>query len=192
MNRFQVFSCVDFEEDGYDGPVVALGCVADPTFMLFFPITKEQGKVINYVLNSDEEYDINSKVLGIYKTMLDSWSAGDRFLSGVIMDSVYDPEDEEDILMIRIALSDHTGSLDSLVRVNFLHAILLASMERADIIVSDSCLARMMPHNEDDDNEKRIHKKRHNPKEFPEDKDIIGIAKKIMSGKIKDNKGKTK
>jgi len=185
MNRFRIFSCINFDEDDYDGPVVILACAVDPSFMLFFPITDEQAEVINHVLNSeDDSYDINSKVLGIYKTMIDSWKSSDRFLSGIIMDSIYDEESEDETLFIRLALSDHNGELDSLVHVNFLHAILLAAMEKSDIVVSDQFLDKMMPAEEKE--ERTIESKRKN---FPEDNDIMNIANKIMSGQVR-NEGK--
>ena len=189
MNRFRVVSCIDFDEGKhYEGPVVIMACSVDPSFMLFFPVAEEQAEVINYVLNSGgEEYDINSKVLGIYRTMVDSWKAGNRFLSGVIMDTVYDKEIGDDILCIRLALADNHGDLDSLVQVNFLHAILLAAMERTDVIVSDQFLFKMMP--KEEGNERPISNTR---KKFPEDKDIINIANRIMSGTIKKESKKNK
>ena len=183
MNKFNVVKCIDMKESDYDGPCVILACASDPTFLLFFPINKENSKMINYVLDKNSKYDINTNILGIYKTMVDSWKSADRFLSGIIMDTIWDDDVEEDILSIRLALADQNREIDSIVHVNFLHAILLAAMEDVGIIVSDKLLSKMMP---DDENNEKDKSKKKSPTHFPEDKKIVDIAKKIMSGKIKD------
>lgn len=182
MNRFEVIKCIEVNENGYDGPCVIMVNASDPSFMLFFPIAKESAKIINYVLKENSKYDINTNVLGIYKTMIDSWRSSDRFLSGIIMDTVYNEEIKDEVLLIRLALSDDNGQIDSLVYVNFLHAVLLAAMEGVDIIISDKLLSKMVPDNEDNDEKHSVKPAPH----FPEDKKIVEIAKKIMGGKIKD------
>ena len=181
MNKFEVIKCIDVNEGDYDGTCVVMACSTDPSFMLFFPISKDSSKMINFVLKENSKYDINTNILGIYKTMIDSWSAGDRFLSGIIMDTTYNEELKDEVLMIRLCLSDSDGEIDSMVHVNFLHAIMLAAMEGVNIIVSDKLIAKMVPEDENED------KRSHNPHSFPEDKKIVDIAKKIMGGKIKDN-----
>lgn len=185
MNKFEVVKCIDMKESDYDGPCIILGCVSNPEVLLFFPINKDNSKMINYVLDKNSEYDINTNILGIYRTMIESWSAADRFLSGIIMDAVWDDEVEEDILSIRLAISDHNGEIDGMVHVNFLHAMLLSAMEDVGIIISDKLLSKMIPEDdEDDDDDNKTKKKK--PPSFPEDKKIVDIAKKIMSGKTKD------
>jgi len=179
MNKFEVIKCIEVNEGDYDGPCVIMACCSDPSFMLFFPINKENAKIINYVLKENSKYDINTNILGIYKTMIDSWKSSDRFLSGIIMDTIYNSEAKDEILMIRLALSDQDGNIDSLVHVNFLHAMLLAAMEGVDVIVSDKLLEKMVPNDEEDKHSKPT-------PHFPEDKKIVDIAKKIMGGKIKD------
>lgn len=181
MNKFKVIKCIDVNEGDYDGPCVIMACVSDTSFMLFFPINKENAKIINYVLKKNSKYDINTNILGIYKTMIDSWEADDKFLAGIIMDAIYNDELKDEVLMIRLALSDKDGNLNSLVHVNFLHAILLAAMEEVDIIVSEKLISKMVPENENE--ERRAH---NFDAHFPEDKKIVDIAKKIMGGKIKD------
>jgi len=181
MNKFEVIKCIDVDDDDYKGCCVVMACCSDPSFVLFFPVNKENSKIINYVLEDDSKYDINTNVLGIYKTMIDSWHSADRFLIGIIMDSVYNTEAKEDVLMIRLVLADQNG-IDSLVHVNFIHAVLLAAMEGTNLILSDELLSKMVP---DMENEQE----RPNPvssPHFPEDKKIVDIAKKIMNGKIKD------
>jgi len=182
MNKFSVLKCIEMKESDYDGPCVILACVSDPSFLLFFPLNKDSSKMINYVLDKNSKYDINTSVLGIYKTMVDSWRASDRFLSGILMDAVWNAELNEDVLSIRLAISDKSGEIESMVHVNFVHGVLLAAMEDVGVIVSDRLLSKMMPDSEN--NSKETRKK--NTPHFPEDKKIVDIAKKIMSGKIKD------
>lgn len=185
MNKFSIFSCIKVKENDYAGPCIVLSCCADPSFMLFFPISEENANTVMYVLEDKGEYTIDTNILGIYKTMVDSWGASDRYLSGIIMDSVYNQEIKDEILVIRLALSNSDGEIDSLVRVSFVHAILLAAMEKVDIILSNELLAHMIP-SEDILLDKFLFEKNENRKEFPEDKKIVDIARKIMSGKIKN------
>ena len=166
MNKFVIFSCIDVQskdEDDYTGPVVVLASSSDPTFMLFFPSTEGNAEVINYVLGEqdgeqdeeqDEKFNVDTSVLGIYKTMLDSWKAGDRYLSGIIMDTIYSEKIGKEIPMIRLVLSDQDGKIDSFVPVNFIHAILLAAMEGLEIIVTDRLLSIMLPESKDVNNER--------------------------------------
>ena len=187
MNKFIILSCIDVKENDYDGPCIVLGCISDPSFMLFFPISEENAKVITYVLEGNDDYDINTNILGIYRTMVNSWQASDRYLSGIIMDAVYDKNVKDELLSIRLALSNQeNGDLDSLVPVNFLHAVLLAAMERVEIIVSEKLLEQMMPSSEKKERDER-RGKNNKSEHFPEDKALVDIAKKIMSGKVKGN-----
>lgn len=188
MNKFHIAKCVDIKENDYEGSCIVLCCSSDPDFILFFPISKENSKLINYVLQ-DNKYDINTNILGIYKTMIDTWHSSDRYLSGIIMDTVYSEESKDEILMIRLALSNSEGDIDSLVYVNFLHAIMLAAMEDSEIIVSDKLIDKMLP-SQQITSEESIDNKTKSKKStthFPEDKKIVDIAKKIMNGKIKDS-----
>jgi hypothetical protein len=209
MNKFAIFSCVDLERSegtGYKGPAVVLVNTSDSDNMLFFPIAKDQSHIIKKAIESDISYDADMSVLGIYKTMLDSWKAGDRFLSGILIETIAknkdndededngeDEEDEEDddgneseVPLIRLIISDSNGMIDSLVRVNFIHAILLAALLGMEIIISDRVLEQMMP-GSDDINNSVMKKIKSKSDVFPEDKNIIGIAKQIMQGKIKDD-----
>lgn len=188
MNRFVVFSCLDFGEDDksiYDGPVVGLANVADPTVMLFFPIDEQGAEVLNYIIDIDDRAEVefdNNKVLSIYKTMLDSWMAGDRFLSGIYLDAAYDEEAEKDVPVIRLILSGQDGRIDSFVHVNFIHAIYLAVIEEMHIIISDKLYDMMVPLGDED----REGGNGNDPSCFPEDENIVDIARQIMSGKIQD------
>ena len=184
MNKFQLVKCIEVKEGEYDGPCVILACATDPSFCLFFPMSEENAKTVNLILN--DEATVN---LGIYKTMLDSWDLSGRYLSGIIMDTVFDEDVEDDILMARLALADHNGVLDSIVPVNFVHAILLTAMTDSFIILTDNLLDAMMPEMDDEDDEEEgpVNQMKNTP-HFPEDKKIIDIAKNIMSGKVKNDK----
>ena len=133
MNKFLVFPCMKQDnEDGYKGSVVTLACSTNISFVLFFPISEENAQLIDYVLNhKPDEYTTNLNIIGIYKTMLDSWEEGGRFLSGISMDTEYDPSNSEETILIKLIITSENGSVDSILRVNFIHAVLLAAMEQA-------------------------------------------------------------
>ena len=196
MNKFIVFSCIDLEgaeDSNYKGYVVVLASSSDPNLLLFFPITPDNATVINYILEENDDYDADTMTIGIYKTMLDSWKAGERFLSGIIIDTIFDYELNKEVPLIRLVLSDREGMIDSLVRVNFIHAILLAAMEKVEISVSDRLLDSMLPDDDDENDEagQNILSKE-SKNNFPEDGNIINIAKKIMEGKIREPDKKNK
>lgn len=177
VNRFKLVSCINMGDDeasDYKGPIVVLSCCTDPDMALFFPIPEEIAKTISDILNEKYKLDINSEHLGIYKTMIDSWRAGDKYLSGIIIDSHYDAKAKDDLILVRLALIDHNGDLDGMVDISFVHAMLLAAMEQADIVFSDSILNKLMPSEEQECKHKS-----------PEDPKILNIVKGIMSGKIK-------
>jgi len=183
MNKFGIFDCADLKEKDYQGFCVVLACISDPNLMLFFPIPKEHAKTLKSILESDGPPDFNNVNLGVYKTMIDSWTASDRFLSGILFDVVWSEEAKDEVIQIKLAISDITGHLDGIVPCNFLHAILLAAMDGTEIIISDKLLSKMLPNDE----ECPMHKEQNQKHSFPEDKKIMSIAKKIMTGKIKDN-----
>jgi hypothetical protein len=187
MNKFIVFPCIkQSNENGYNGPVVTLACASNVSFALFFPISEENSKLINYILeHKPNEYTSNLNVIGIYKTMLDSWEAGGRFLSGISLDTEFDSDTKEETISVKLIISNEDGSVDSMIKVNFVHAVLLASMERKEIIVSNDLLNKLMPPDEEDEEEGASNVVPAKDKKFPVDKDILDIAKKIMSGKIK-------
>ena len=183
MNKFGIFACEEIKENDYNGFCIILGCLSDPSLVLSFPIPKESAKLLNYIIEDKHAVDGNAEVLSIYKTMIDTWTASDRFLSGVLFDVTYNEEAKEEALMIKLVISDVSGHVDAVVPCNFLHAILLSAMEGIEIIISDKLLYKMLP----SDEEECPHHKDTKTQHFPEDKKIMSIAKKIMGGKIKDN-----
>ena len=190
MNRFTVLSCIDEDEEQstHDGPVVALGSCSEPNILLLFPITKENSAIIKYVLNGEGDFDINTNILGIYKTMVDSWKTADKYLCGIIVDTIYDQELDDDVIFIRLALADDNGELDSLVHINFVHGVLLAAMEKIDLIFSDNVLGKLIPSEEKIFEDLNLSGSDNpNPdSNFPEDKNLLNIVKQIMHGKIEE------
>ena len=188
--KFLVFPCLKQSEDeGYNGTVVTLASTANISFVLFFPVSDENANMINYILETHpDKINCNTGALGIYKTMLDSWTAGNRFLSGIVMDSEFDQKTDEDIISVKMLLSDSdSGMVESVVPSNFIHGIMLAAMERKEIFVSDNLLSRLIPDDEDDE-DREIDPEDRTPSDQAEldDKKILDIAKDIMSGGIKE------
>jgi len=163
---------------------MVLACVSDPTIVLFFPIPQNNANIINEIMKSDE-LDPDQGVVGIYKTMLDSWKASDRYLSGVILDSAYDDESNEGTLLVRLVLSDNQGAIDSLVKVNCIHSLILSALVGVDIIVDDELLEKVLPEiygSQDDEEEKES--------VYPEDKELLRTVAKIMNASIKEEGGR--
>jgi len=187
----------------YSGDVAILACANDPQLMLFFPVSEENASMLTYALDEDSEININTTSLGIYQTMIDSWRSSDKFLSGIIMDMVYDHEVKEDVMSVRLTLSTKNGLVDSVVRVNFIHGILLSVMEGMSVIVTNELLSRLIPDsmeeedyedyedredNEDEGNESDLRKSGINKhRVFPQDKNILDIVKNILDTGEKPN-----
>jgi hypothetical protein len=188
INKFIVFSCIKVDE-AHSEYAVVLTSIADPSMNLLFPIKKEDAKIINSILEDKINYDIDDNVVGVYKTMIDSWEANDHHLAGIIIDPGYDKKSKEDIVNIRLMLINDEGELDGLVPVSFIHAVYLSSMEKIFIIINDALLEDVRGGNSEESDDKiqqQIDKVMHKRTQgFPEDKEIMNIAKKIMSGKIK-------
>lgn len=212
MSKFVVLPCSNVEDDksiDYDGHVVALASSSDVNLMVFFPVSPENAHLINYVLNEDSPYDIDTDILGVYQTMLNSWISNDSFLSGVIMDTIYSEEIEENVVSVRLVLSSNrTGRIEGLVRVNFIHSIILAAMEKIEIIIDDELLDRLIPgrereeyaemDEEDEDDmsdmsdEEMEEPKPSQKKPSPIDQNLIETARRIISGKLRDEDDETK
>lgn len=182
MNKFVVFPCVNHEgSENYNGHVVSMANTTNVHFMLFFPIAEAYANLINFLLKDDKNTNANFQILSVYQTMLDSWKAGDRYLSGIIMDMKYDESLEDDIISPTLVICDAMGNLDAILDVNFVHAVMLAAMERKEIIVTEALLSQLVPNDEDDEDDEDEEDDDDNP--FPVDKQILDIAKSIISGK---------
>lgn len=191
MSKFIVFSCsnVKPEDTGHDyhGNVAILACCQDPSLMLFFPVSDENARMLSFVLDEDSEFDINTSTIGIYQTMINSWKASGRFLSGIVMDMAYDPEIKDEVMSVKLALSTKYGALDCVVKVNFVHAIMLSVMEGLEIIVTDELLRKLMPSDGDEyEGEYEEESDRFSSQSnYPKDENILNIVKGIMEAEEK-------
>jgi hypothetical protein len=189
MEKFAILPCTkqDKVEHDYNGYVIGLVNVQNPHFIIFFPVVEEGAHMINFLLEPKENKDspVDIKTLSVFKTMIDTWKASNIFLSGVVMD--VEQEKDDGMILVSLYLSDtNTGKIDSIVSVNFLHAVIISVMEQTPIIISDNLLHNIMPDDEEEScpNCQKPEKKE-KKKKYPKDKNIIDIARKIMSGKIK-------
>lgn len=187
MNKFNVLSCSkQINKEGYNGYVVALSCLSNNGLVLFFPVSEENASLITLILEKTfqkKNININNmgNIIGVYKTMIDSWEAGNRFLSGILMDAEYDTSGEL-IIVSRLIVSDENGKIDSIVKVNFIHSILLAAVKQIEILITDEILNKLLPDDEELEELEELEKDKlnENSEKFPVDKDIIEIAKKIL------------
>lgn len=158
MNKFLVFPCSEKDnKEGYNGYVVPLICASATGFAIFFPISKENAEIINTVLEKKiNKSDLNTgSILSVYRTMVDSWNSGGRYLSGIYMDLEIDPNDSTEIISIKAIISNNQGGyIDNVIKINFIHAIIIAAMYRFEIIVSKELIEKLLPHLEDDKAEK--------------------------------------
>jgi hypothetical protein len=164
-----------------EGFAVLMACVTDPSFILFFPIHEKFVSTIQNVISGNtDKTDVD---LSIYKTMMDSWKAGNKFLSGIVMDSVYDLATQEDVMFSKFMLSDlSSGLVDGIVSVSFVDAVLISLIQKVDVIIGKNMLSKLIPEedlNQDDDL-------------FSEDAKITNVVKDIMSSPIQDKDKKPK
>jgi hypothetical protein len=196
MNKFLVAPCsLKNNKEGYSGQIVSLICSSKNGLAICFPISEENANIINRILerlsNKDNiDVDVNN-TLSIYKTMVDSWNSGGKFLSGIYMDMELDDSNKIEIISTKAIISNNNdGYIDNIVKINFVHAITIAAMYKFEIIISKELIEKLLPtlENEDED-ETKIENKKNNLKKtdniFPKDKQILKIVKKIMNGKIK-------
>ena len=175
----------------YEGNVVALACTSDPSLVLFFPVSPDVVEKMNEAIGSENQLDIGT--FGIYKTMVDSWSATDKYLSGIIIDVIYDKEMDDDIMDVKLVLSDtNNGCINSLVSIDFINAIFLSILERMNILLSDALLSKLMPVFEEQvESENDIGNIDKVDDGVSEDKkEILDIVKQIMGGQVKNHNEK--
>lgn len=207
MNKFLVFPCSKKDnKEGYSGPVVPLVCSSATGFAIFFPVSEENAELIDMLLEKplNKISASNGSLLSVYKTMVDSWNSGGRFLSGIFMDTELDPNDKSEIISVKAIISNtNSGYIDNIIKVNFIHAIIIAAMYRYEIVISKELLDKLSPPDDEDvediedteadgnegtksrRSDTKQEKEELDPKKFPKDAQILKIAKKIMNGKIK-------
>jgi hypothetical protein len=131
----------------YSGKVIALSNVDDPNLLIFFPISDSNAKLINKFIKHDYSKDdsIDLSNFSIYSAMSDSWKSSERYLSGIIMDSVIDEDSGEDVIQVKLMLSDVNGYLHSLISVGFFGALMLSILENVEIFLTEELLAMILP-----------------------------------------------
>ena len=68
--------------------------------------------------------------------MVDSWNSGCKFLSGIYMDMELDPIDKIEIISTKAIISENNyGIIDNIVKINFVHAIIIAAMYKIEIVI---------------------------------------------------------
>ena len=185
--KFLVFPCIQQESETYIGSAITLADATNVSFILSFPVSDENAEIINYLLeNNSKDISMDNNSLGIYKTMIDTWESGERFLSGIYMDFNYNEEFEEEIISVKLIVSGPDGMVDGITDINFSHAVILATLEGKEIILSDRLVKKLIPdetyfEDDEDDDEDDSPEDDNNGK----DQDILNIAKGIISGRIK-------
>jgi len=189
MNVFRPVSCINLKDKefetlqdksknvSYNGPIVILENVQWPTLFLFFPISKKNMDIINNAMSGYTD----SKSLSIYNTMIDSWKGSGNYLSGIIMDLNYEPNNSDHKILVNFALnSSEDGSLKSLVSVNFVDSVIISILLDQDYIVGSKLLSLMLP----EENSDEINESDDKLQSLSEDKHIKDIVKNILEGKI--------
>jgi DNA-binding cell septation regulator SpoVG len=185
MNLFRVVNCIDFngeipEDLGdasptHEGPAIIMNNVEWPSTYLFFPIQEENMEFINKVMNGDE--DIES--LSLFKTMMDSWKSSNSFLTGIVCDVHFSPNDPSPKITVDLALADGEGLLTSMVAVSLFDAVIISLIKDIDFVITDRFLNALMPDRSEEVEEFS---------EFPEDHNINDIVRDIMEAPVKEDK----
>ena len=198
MNKFYVFPCIKYDKEGYGGQAIQMACTTNIANVLLFPVDIDNAGMINGILNSTpEKLKEAGGAVKAYRTMMNSWTAGGRFLSGILMSVEYSEKDHEDVIATSLILSDEHGMVDSMIGVDFVVAMIIAALDRREVIVSSELMKKLAPKFSEDveidhgenvlTKEEGVVKveKAKKSKKFPVDLAIQEIAKKIISGKIK-------
>ncbi len=194
MNKFTVTDCrKDLMPSSELGTVVCLSNVYDPSLKIFFPIYHDLKSFVDYILSggnvdrsiSDETIISHSNLLSLYQTMIQSWEMGEQYLSGIILDAIYDENKKDNIISAKITLSDfETGDVVVYMPIGFISAIILGALYKKEIIVTMSLLSLVLPGmnglSDEDDPDQFA---RPNSNKYPFDSGIMDIAQKIMENK---------
>ena len=109
MNKFFLLPCITHDDaDKYKGHVAPMVCMADNSLFLFFPVSETIAKMVNVIMHVEERDHTDSaqsQIMEVYSTMLDSWESSGNFLSGVLLDYIYDEELKDDAITGELFLS---------------------------------------------------------------------------------------
>jgi hypothetical protein len=183
--------CIDQSEVNEGGPsglVLPLASEIQNNCVLFFPISDDIGSLINHLLEAEETDAQQLHMIEIFKTMISTWKSGERFLSGIFVDKIFDTDSDEDVIHVNLILSSaNDGFIEAVIKVQFVHAIIVAVLEGVDIMISNDLLTKLLPEalGEDEGGDDDFDDALDDDNVYPVDEDILNIAKKIMGGKIK-------
>jgi len=186
MNLFELVDCINLKDDKsqypheeirktYNGPIIVLESIQFPSLFVFFPVTKKHMELIHQAMF--EETD--TKELAIYNTMIDSWKGSNSYLSGIVMDLIFEPSDPEPRIITNFALADDRGDLTSLIPVTFVDSIIISILLEQNFLLTNKLLSHILPENPENKNRCCLE----------DDKRIKNIVKGILDGKIKDKDG---
>lgn len=199
MNKFQILPCAPSDEEkvqggGYHAP---LRSITDPALVIFFPIPEDSVNVINCFIAPEtvDQLSIPGGVVGAYQMMTASWGESGRYVSGIIFDSEYDIEMEQEIVSPSLYLSDFdSGMIEGIVPVSVAQALVIASMNGYDVTVTSNLLMQLLPGIsgiEQDDLPKKSANDYENdgfaPMEFPVDPALKATALKIVKNTKRDD-----
>lgn len=191
MKKFQLIQCVkQVKEENQlgngEGYVVGLASFDDPNIIFYFPIPEEEAVMVNYLLDPEGEKDSkpNTKMLGLYNTMMEGFASSGTFVSASILNFEIDENKEEILYCISYLSNIDTGFLESTMITTFNNAIMFSAIKDMDIFITDELCEKILSTLESS-LEKAEKEEQDKKKKFPKDKNIDKIAKKIMNGKIK-------
>lgn len=187
IKKFFITCCVNNKEHGTF--TLGLVPVEDPSIVISIPVSEEDATIINFLIDPEKfkESKPNNKILGLYKTMLDGFGSSGTFLSGVIVDYEILENDPENFIYCTLCLcKTENGKLESLMKTNFSNSVILAVMANSDVFLTNRLIDKIVPKDDEEtESENKDKEKGTEKKNFPVDKNINKIAKKIMNGKIK-------
>ena len=196
MNKFNIMPCIsqeEVDEESKGGFVVPLSGEVGTSCIIFFPVADKVAEVVNLLLGvEDTDTGIDQEEIegsiDLYKTMVNSWRTGDRFVSGVHIDIVYSKEKEEDILDARLILSStDDGYVEAIIKINFAHALIVSLLEEVEVTLSGDLLNAFMPDLMGGEEPlEALEDSLPEEGDYPVDENIAKIAKSILNGKIKE------
>ena len=186
MNKFKIFPCIKLDEkdasESCGSNAIVMVCENDSSAVLMFPATAKEASMVDAALGVNKKQFSGS--LSLYRTMMESLFSGYLHLSGVILDVDMDNKKEE-YIDVKLVIINKDGDIEGYLDTCFIHAVVLVAMEETNVIVTDRLLDKLLPpdkkpskHTEISELEKKM--------DYPEDKKLLELAKKIMTGKLKE------
>lgn len=150
-NKFWLGPCEDkkitiSETETFEGIMATLISHEDDKFKLMIPIREKDANLISAILEENGKLGESEEeeVIGVFLTMIESWRSAGVYLSGVTVDSFVDPETDIDMFFVHFFLCNQDGYMESMVRANFSHALILVALEGVPIFVTEKLLAKLL------------------------------------------------